>query len=150
MSNIKGCFLHKSDEWSTPEWLFNDLNDEFHFTLDPCSTDDNCKCNHHFTIKDNGLIQSWKNNVVFCNPPYSNCGAWVKKARFEMLNNNVVSVLLLPARTDTKWFHEYIYNMLYTKVFFICGRLRFSGCKQNAPFPSMIVVFDKSFRRFYE
>lgn len=136
----KVLFSHKSDEWETPIDLFNNLNKEYKFTLDPCSTDENCKCKKHYTIIDDGLSKSWINETVFCNPPYSNIQNWVKKCDYEFKTNNVISVMLIPARTDTKWFHDDIYKKY--KVDFIKGRLKFSN-KGPAPFPSMIVYFDK-------
>lgn len=137
----KVLFSHKSDEWETPIELFEKLDQEYGFTLDPCSTDRNCKCDKHYTISDNGLIKSWKDEVVFCNPPYSEIKEWVKKANEERANG-ATTVMLIPARTDTRWFHQYIYMQNGVKVIFLKGRLKFSG-KGSAPFPSMIVVFNK-------
>ncbi len=128
-------FSHSSDEWETPQDIFDALDKEFHFTLDPCSTDDNAKCSYHFTEKDDGLKLSWGGEIVFCNPPYSNVTKWVQKASEE----RATTVMLIPARTDTKWFHKYIYHR--TEIRFIKGRLKYSGAKYNAPFPSMIVIF---------
>lgn len=135
-------FSTGNDEWETPIDFFNNLNDEFHFTLDPCSSHSNCKCKHHFTIQEDGLNQDWSGNVVFCNPPYSKRGnqdAWVKKCYEESLKENTIVVALLPARTDTKRFHEYIYGK--AEIRFIRGRIKFGNSTQNAPFPSMIVIW---------
>lgn len=130
-------FSSKSEEWETPDYVFRALDRKYHFTLDPCSSDLNHKTDVYFTKEQNGLLQSWGGHVVFCNPPYGrDVGKWVQKAFYEN-RKGVTVVLLLPARVDTKWFHEYIY--LYHDVTFIRGRLKFGGSKNNAPFPSMIV-----------
>lgn len=128
-------FSSKTDLWSTPQEFFDKLNDEFHFTLDVCAIPENAKCDKYFTPLDNGLNQEW-NGVVWCNPPYGRkIGKWVEKAH----NSKATVVMLLPARTDTKWFHSYIYNK--AEIRFIKGRLKFGGETNSAPFPSMIVVF---------
>lgn len=132
-------FSRKSDEWETPPELFEALDAEFHFDLDPCATPENAKCARFFTMEEDGLAQNWGGYRVFCNPPYSNVGQWVKKAAEESMNGALV-VLLIPARTDTKYFHEYIYHK--AEIRFIRGRLRFSGSKGCAPFPSMVVIFE--------
>ena len=130
-------FASKSNEWETPQELYDGLNEEFGFTLDPCSTDENHKCGKHFTIEQDGLSQSWDNEVVFCNPPYGRViGHWVQKAS-EARGGTVV--MLIPARTDTRYFHEFIYGM--AEIRSIKGRLKFGDSKNSAPFPSMIVVF---------
>lgn len=128
-------FSHGTDEWETPQDTFDALDKEFHFTLDPCSTDENAKCKYHFTEKEDGLKRSWGGEIVFCNPPYSQITKWVQKASEE----RTTTVMLIPARTDTKWFHKYIYHR--TEIRFIKGRLKYSGAKYNAPFPTMIVIF---------
>lgn len=139
--NIKACLSSNSIEWRTPKKLFDELNSEFHFTLDPCSNDENCKCTKHYTIKDNGLVQDWQGETVFCNPPYGrkDTALWVKKCYEESRKPNTKVVMLIPSRTDTKWFHEYIYHK--AEIRFIMGRLKFNDGKDSAPFPSMIVVF---------
>lgn len=130
----KVLFSHSSDEWSTPLELFNRLNDLYFFTLDPCSTDSNCLCDKHFTISDDGLSKDWSFNSVFCNPPYSQISKWVQKA---VSSEFCDTVLLLPARTDTKWFHDLIYGKY--PIEFLRGRLKFGNSKNSAPFPSMLV-----------
>lgn len=135
----KVLFSSKSDEWSTPRDLYEELDKEFNFTLDPCSTNDNYKCLKHFTIEDDGLSKNWGGERVFCNPPYSNIAEWVKKAYRESIKENTLVVLLIPARTDTKYFQDYIYHR--SEVRFIRGRLKFGESKNSAPFPSMIVIF---------
>lgn len=137
----KACFTSNSEEWATPIKLFNELNNEFHFTLDPCATHENHKCDKYFTKEVNGLTKDWKNETVFVNPPYSktNTKLWVEKAYYQNKKYKNTIVMLLPSRTDTKWFHEYIYGK--TEIRFIKGRLKFNDGKFNAPFPSMIVIF---------
>ena len=107
-----------SNEWNTPESLFIELNEEFNFNLDPCSTDNNHKCDLYYTIKDDGLSKSWNGKRVFCNPPYSRdkLKFWVEKCYKEVMNNNCeLVVMLIPSRTDTKYFHQYIY-ITYLKL----------------------------------
>lgn len=128
-----------SDEWVTPQDLFDHLNAEFHFTLDPSSTDENHKTDLYFTKEHDGLNHSWGGYRVFCNPPYSQISKWVKKAYEEGTKPNTLVVMLIPARTDTKWFHDYILH--HAEVRFIKGRLKFGDARYNAPFPSMIVIF---------
>lgn len=137
--NKNVLWSHKSDEWTTPQYLFDQLNDEFDFDLDPCSTKENHKCNMFYTKEQDGLKQSWGGCRVFCNPPYSQIAKWVEKAYHEGQKENTIVVLLIPARTDTRYFHNYIYGK--SEIRFIKGRLKFSNSKNNAPFPSMIVVF---------
>ena len=132
-------FSSKSDEWSTPPDIYEEPDKEFNFTLDPCSTQYNHKCSKYFTAEDDGLSRSWGGERVFCNPPYSNISEWVKKAWTESTKDNTLVVLLIPARTDTRYFHEYIYNR--SEVRFIKGRLRFGEAVNSAPFPSMVVIF---------
>lgn len=132
-------FSSKSDEWSTPPEIYEELDKEFNFTLDPCSTQYNHKCGKYFTAEDDGLSRSWGGERVFCNPPYSNISEWVKKAWTESTKDNTLVVLLIPARTDTRYFHEYIYNR--SEIRFIKGRLRFGEAVNSAPFPSMVVIF---------
>ena len=128
-------------EWATPQKFFNDLDAEFHFTLDPCSTHENAKCKKHYTKEDDGLPKSWGGEVVFCNPPYGReLPKWVKKCYEESRHADVV--MLIPARTDTRWFHDYIYGK--AEIRFIKGRLKFGNAKQSAPFPSMVVIYRAS------
>lgn len=141
MGNIQVMFSSATDEWATPQSFFDELNNEFHFTLDPCATKANAKCNKFYTIDEDGLQQDWKGEVVFCNPPYGKVIAdWVKKCSEEAKKPNTTVVALIPARTDTRYFHEYIYHKV-REIRFIKGRLKFGGCKNSAPFPSMVVVF---------
>lgn len=135
----KALFSSNSDEWSTPSAVYDELDKEFNFNLDPCSSDDNHKCDNYYTIEDDGLSKNWGGYRVFCNPPYSNISDWVKKAWRESTKDNTLVVLLIPARTDTKYFHEYIYQR--SEIRFIKGRLKFGDSKNSAPFPSMVVIF---------
>lgn len=135
----KVLFSSNSDEWSTPVDIYKDLDKEFNFTLDPCSTKENHKAQKYFTAEDNGLLQNWGGENVFVNPPYSNIAEWVKKAWKESTKDNTLVVLLIPARTDTRYFHEYIYHR--AEIRFIKGRLHFGEAVNSAPFPSMVVIF---------
>lgn len=132
-------FKSNNDEWATPQDVYDALNSEFHFNLDPCCTAENAKCEYHFTAAENGLLQSWGGYSVFCNPPYSEIEKWVRKAYFESQNPNTIIVMLIPARTDTRYFHKWIYHR--SEIRFIKGRLKFGTAKYNAPFPSMIVIY---------
>jgi site-specific DNA-methyltransferase (adenine-specific) len=104
-------FSSVSNEWETPQDLYNELDNEFHFTLDPASQEYNHKCKNYYTYKENGLLQNWQGETVFCNPPYGKeSGKWVKKCYEESLKPNTTVVMLIPSRTDTRWFHNYIFN----------------------------------------
>ena len=124
------------------------MNDEFHFTLDAAATEANAKCENYFTPALNGLLMSWlpvKEGAVFCNPPYGRqIGKWVQKAYGESTEHDTTIVMLLPARTDTQWFHEFIYGC--AEIRFIKGRLRFTDDTGQAywpaPFPSMVVIYN--------
>ena len=134
-----GLFSSTTDLWATPQAFFDQLNAEFHFTLDPCANDDNHKCAKYYTEQQDGLAQDWGGQIVFCNPPYGRAiGAWVKKCYEESRKPDTLVVMLIPARTDTKYFHNFIYQR--SEIRFVKGRVKFDG-KTNAPFPSMIVVF---------
>ena len=139
--NQKALFSSNDMNWSTPQNLFDELDKEFHFTLDPCADDENHKCDRYYTKEQDGLAQDWSGEVVFCNPPYGRViGRWVEKAFREVYAGKCrAAVLLLPARTETKWFHDFIYHR--AEIRFIRGRVRFGGAVNNAPFPSMVVVF---------
>lgn len=142
--DLNVIFSHKTDSWATPEWLFQKLNKIYNFTLDPAADHFNRKCAKYFTLDEDGLKQDWKGETVFINPPYSKIYDWVKKAHTEALTNKTKSVAILPARTDTRWFHEYCLDgAVVSEIIFIKGRLKFGEGKNSAPFPSMIVVFDQ-------
>ena len=138
MDNIH--FKSESNEWGTPQELYNELNEEYGFTLDPCATSENAKCNKYYTKEDDGLSKDWSREIVFMNPPYGReISKWVKKASE---TKSAIVVCLIPSRTDTKYWHNYIFPKAH-KIMFIKGRLKFSGHKNSAPFPSAIVVFDR-------
>lgn len=133
-------FSSKTDQWSTPQDFYDKLNNEFHFTLDPCSDEYNHKCEKYYTEKDDGLKQDWSGETVFVNPPYGRAiKDWVHKSFDESQKDNTKVVMLIPARTDTKYFHKYIYHK--AEIRFIEGRLKFGDSKNAAPFSSMVVVF---------
>ena len=139
--NIDVMFSSKTDLWSTPQDFYDNLNEEFNFNLDPCSTHENAKCKKHFTKEEDGLKQDWGGYTVFCNPPYGReIKKWVKKCYEESKKDNTTIVMLIPARTDTSYFHDYIYGKA-KEIRFIRGRLKFGDSKNSAPFPSMVVVF---------
>lgn len=130
-----GIMSSKSAEYSTPQELYDTLDAEFSFTLDPCATLKNAKCKKFYTKEQDGLAQDWTGESVFMNPPYGReIGKWVAKIA------HTGGVALLPARTDTRWFHDYIYGK--AEIRFLKGRIKFNG-GGPAPFPSMVVVFNK-------
>ena len=133
-------FSKKSDEWETPQALFDVLHEEFDFDFDCAATAQNAKCKLWLGpggMTEDALTFDWDDAYCWLNPPYSQCKEFVAKAALEASTGATV-VLLLPARTDTKWFHEHIYKK--HEVRFLKGRLQFGDSKNNAPFPSMIVV----------
>lgn len=131
-------FQSQTAEWATPQDLFDSLNHEFNFLLDVCATAENAKCARFFTKKENGLVQPWV-GTCFCNPPYgSQIRHWIEKA-FRSSQEGATVVLLLPARTDTQYWHDYVTRA--SEIRFLKGRLRFGGSPNSAPFPSAIVVF---------
>jgi len=145
MENVH--FSSKTDLWETPQDLFDRLNAEHGFTLDVCAIPEDAKCSRYFTPEADELKQDWKDHVCWMNPPYGReIGKWVKKAYeatfMDWQHTGAKVVCLLPARTDTAWWHDFVAK---GKVTFLRGRLKFGGHKNNAPFPSAIVVFgDKS------
>lgn len=143
MTLSKALMTSNRDNWETPQELFEDLNNEFNFTLDAASDDMNAKCARHYTIEDDGLAQDWGGETVFCNPP-SGRGVkdWAKKAYEESKKPGTTVVLLVASRTDTAMFHDYMLNK--AELRFIRGRLAFEyhGMTQNrAPFPSLIAIY---------
>jgi len=137
-----GMMSSNRTDWETPPDFFKGLDQEFHFTLDVCATRKNAKCKHYYSPKVDGLKQDWE-GVCWLNPPYGkSIGEWVRKAYLEARKEGVVVVGLLPARTDTAYFHDYIYGK--AEIRFIRGRLKFVGAKNSAPFPSMVVIWRKN------
>lgn len=129
-------FSSKTDLWETPQDLFDKYDTIYHFETDVCALTENAKCKRFFTPEMDGLKQEWT-GVCWCNPPYGRqIGKWCEKA----VKSFATVVMLLPARTDTKWFHDWV--LPYGKIEFLRGRLKFGGCDNPAPFPSMIVIFE--------
>jgi phage N-6-adenine-methyltransferase len=136
-------FSSATDLWATPQDFFDRLNARFGFTLDVCATADNAKCERFFTAADDGLAQDWS-GICWMNPPYGReIGKWMRKAHESSLAGATV-VCLVPARTDTRWWHDYA---MQGEIEFIKGRLRFGSAKTNAPFPSAVVVFRPALAR---
>ena len=137
-------FSSKTNEWYTPKHIFDDLDAEFGFTLDPCCTRQSAKCDKFFTIEDDGLKQDWSDDVVFVNPPYGRqIKHWVRKSFLESQKGSKV-VMLIPARTDTSYWHDYIFGK--SEVRFMRGRINFERedgtIGDRAPFPTAIVIFN--------
>ena len=145
--NTDLMFSSATDEWATPQDLFDDLHAAFGFTLDVCALPSNAKCSRYFTPEVDGLAQDWAPNVCWMNPPYGRTiGLWVKKA-WDEASRGATVVCLLPSRTDTKWFHDYC---MRGDVTFLRGRLKFGDAKNSAPFPSVIVRFSPDHARSSE
>lgn len=147
MNNVH--FMSRKDDWETPQDLFDALNAEFRFTLDAAASDSNHKLPRYYTLDTDGLSQDWGGEWVFCNPPYGNreTGVWTEKCYKEAQKPNTIVVLLIPARTDRKSFHQYIYNQPNVEIRFLKGRLRFEVNGQKigtAPFPSMLCIFNNN------
>lgn len=139
-------FSTGKNNWETPQELFDELNAEYHFTVDVCASAENAKCSRYFSPWDDGLAQDWGGETAWCNPPYSanRQDAFVRKCFAESEKPGTTVVALLPARTDTKRFHEYIYQ--HAEIRFIRGRITFVGAENPAPFPSMIVIWGEKAR----
>ena len=135
----KVLFSSQKEEWGTPQEFFDKLNNEFNFTVDVCALPYNAKCARYYTPETDGLAQNWDNETVWCNPPYGRkIASWVEKAA----HAKATVVMLVPARTDTKWFHDYVYKKAECR--FVKGRLKFESENMGgdpAPFPSMVVIF---------
>lgn len=128
----------RSDDWPTDPAVYRELDREFCFDLDPCSSHENHKCARYFTAEDDGLEREWTGRV-FMNPPYGRTlGGWMRKAWEASQSTAELVVCLVPARTDVRWWHEYA---VLGEVRFVKGRLRFGDLRAPAPFPSAIVVF---------
>jgi site-specific DNA-methyltransferase (adenine-specific) len=145
MAISRALFSSARTRWETPMALFRALDHEFSFTLDVCATPLNRKCLRHFTRAQNALRQRWT-GVCWMNPPYGRAiSAWILKAYQESARGAVI-VCLLPARTDTSWWHDYV--MRANEIRFLRGRVTFVGARGTAPFPSAVVLFKKSSRKF--
>jgi site-specific DNA-methyltransferase (adenine-specific) len=143
-----------NSDWATPKTLFDSLDKEFHFTLDFCATEKSKKCQRFYSKEQDALKQNPKGEVIFCNPPYGReIGKFVKKC-FELSKTNII-VMLIPARTNTNYWHTYIYDstkhVFRVPVRFLKGRVKFCGLNtrgewiENQPctFPSCIVIFGR-------
>jgi len=136
--SMKGMFSSKTDLWSTPQGFFDLLHAIFKFQVDVCAIPENAKCATFYSPDNDGLAQDW-HGTVWMNPPYgAEISKWVEKAYHSAKENGATVVCLLPARVDTKWWHDYCAK---GEVYFLKGRLKFGGSKNSAPFPSAIVVF---------
>ena len=144
--NTDTMFSSKNQFWCTPQAFFDKLDAEFHFTLDPCASAKCAKCAKFYTPEDNGLIQSWAGETVFVNPPYGReISEWVLKAWHESRIAGSTVVMLIPARTDTSYWHDFIFPYA-AEIRYIRGRLKFTDedgtpASAGAPFPSAVVVF---------
>jgi len=132
----------KRKDWETPEWLFNHFNKIFNFDLDVCATKETAKCSKYYTPEDDAFKKPW-NGMIWMNPPYGKniIEPWLKKAHDEAIAGNCTVVALIPARTDTAWFHDYCSKF---GIIFIRRRVRFVGGAHCATFPSCVVVFSRS------
>lgn len=142
----KGLFTSLLQNWNTPRTLFDGLNMEFGFEVDLCADDNNALCERYFTKSYDALSKVWS-GVCWLNPPYNEIAKWMEKAYFESRRGAVI-VCLIPARTDTSWWHRFV--MRSDEIRFIKGRIRFSGHKSNAPFPSAVVIFGKESNHKYK
>lgn len=152
--NTTLMFSSATDEWATPQNFFDELHAEFGFTVDLAASEENAKVMLYYDKTFDALKQSWMDgapygvSVGWCNPPYSRGlqGKFIAKAAEER-RNGFLTVMLLPARTDTKAFHAHIYDASKwqpregVEIRFIPGRLKFGGAANSAPFPSMVVIF---------
>ena len=125
-------------KWATPQRIFDALNEEFNFDLDACADPTNFKCARYYSF--GGLTAAWEGSV-WCNPPYgSTITQWISKGYFSATVQGVTVVMLVPSRTDTKWWHDYC---MKGEIRFLKGRLNFTGDsgRGRAPFPSAVVIF---------
>lgn len=137
MSINEGMFSSATDLWATPQDFFDKLHTEFNFNTDVCALPENAKCANYYSPDTDGLQQDWR-GVCWMNPPYGRqIGKWVQKA-YEASLNGAIVVCLLPARTDTKWWHDYC---MKGEIRLVRGRLKFGDAKDSAPFPSAVVIF---------
>lgn len=139
-------FQSKNQEYETPQELFDILDDEFDFTLDVCADANNHKTSIYFTEEQNSLIQDWK-GVCWMNPPYKNMRKWIVKAYEESKKHNSIVVCLIPARTNTLWWHDYC---MKGEIRFIKGRPKFKGCIHGLPQPLAIVIFSNHYNNNYK
>jgi len=131
-------FKSNNQSWETPDYLFDRLNKIFNFTRDVCASKDNTKCEQYWSEEDSCLDKQW-DGVNWMNPPYKNMKFFIKKAYEE--RKNAITVCLIPARTNTRWWHDYC---MKGEVLFICGRPKFKGCTHGLPQPLALVIFGKT------
>lgn len=135
-------FSSNKDDWATPAYIFDPLNQRFKFTLDVCATNENTKCERFLSEASDGLSFNWDGHTCFMNPPYSQIKKWMEKAYEEFIRGvGTTVVCLVPARTDTKWFHDYVWHYA-SSIEFFKGRITFEGASHGAPFPSCLVIYD--------
>jgi phage N-6-adenine-methyltransferase len=146
MKGKKQIFSRATDEWGTPLDLYRRLDARFGFTLDPCAMPGNLLgAGKHFTAKEDGLAQCWQGHTAFVNPPYSNTKAWLEKC----VNEGVPAVVLIPSRTDTRYFHDWVFPFA-TSIVFVKGRIKFGGSENGAPFPSVLIGYNVDLSRGFE
>lgn len=145
MSGFNDKFVSTKQEWITPPGLFEQLNQEFNFNFDLAADKDNTKCKNFYSVGNDALSKSWENKISWLNPPFGSkehkLENWIKKAYLSSQNENTTIVMLIPARTNTKWWHTYCMKAKEIKL--ICGRPKFIGCKHGLPWPLAIIVFQK-------
>ncbi len=136
--------VNTKDEWETPNYFFFLLNREFNFTLDPCASLENRKCEKFYSIEEDGLKQDWSGETVFVNPPFSHISEWVKKCFLESQKPRTKVVMILPSRTDTRYWHDYI--MKAKEIRFCKGRVNFllngKKPKNSSTFPLAVIIFE--------
>lgn len=144
---MKVHYSSATDQWATPWPLFERYRSRYGISLDVCADAENAKCNDYFDIETDGLAQDWGKRSCWCNPPYGReIGKWVEKA-WRSAGHGALVVMLVPARTDTRWWHDWIWDTdaqtprTSVKVEFLKGRVKFGDGKAGAPFPSAVVVF---------
>ena len=137
MKGQKTLFSSEKHDWETPPELFERYNQIHKFTIDLAASHHNTKLPRFYTEQDNSLLQDWNGEVGWCNPPYNNIKQFVKKAQ----ESKGTFVFLLPARTDTTWFHDYVLGK--ASIEFLSGRIKFVGSSNSAPFPSMVVIYEQ-------
>ena len=143
--NTKALFSSATDSWETPQDLFDYYNKIFKFDIDLCAEESNAKCKIYYSKEVDSLKQDWK-GTCWLNPPYGReIHLWMKKAYDASVENDACIVALIPARTDTKWWHDYVKKAY--KVEEIKGRLKFGNAKNSAPFPSAVVIFMNGYVR---
>lgn len=140
MSLNQGMMTSSSDEWTTPSALFRALDRRFGFELDPAATPENALCPMYFTKEDSGLLKSWRPWRTFVNPPYSGVADWMRKCMDESEKGCPLICALIPARTDTRWWHDYVRGSA-DLVWFLKGRLKFGDGAGSAPFPSALAFW---------